>query len=138
MFVCGPVTESTDELVALARKLKKNSVSIDLFLFGDAEESLPILTAFIEAVDNGQNSRLVVVPANTSLVNAVRTSRVLSGGAAASDGGAGVEDDGFGMMDEDDPEMAMAIRMSLEEHTRMQEQVQQSSEASVETTPHEN
>lgn len=46
----------------IAKKLKKNSVAVDVVSFGCEEENDEKLTAFHEAVNSNNNSHLVTVP----------------------------------------------------------------------------
>lgn len=61
VFIGSPLSGSgSDEasLVKLAKKLKKNSVSVDVVAFGEGadEEQSRILRAFVENVSQGDNS----------------------------------------------------------------------------------
>lgn len=55
VFVGSPVEEDEKTLVKLAKKLKKNNVAVDIVNFGQEEENLSKLTAFIEAVNSSEN-----------------------------------------------------------------------------------
>lgn len=54
IFVGSPVKSNTDELVRLAKKLKKNNVAVDIINFGEAENTEK-LEAFINAVKTKDN-----------------------------------------------------------------------------------
>ena len=58
-----------DKLVRIAKKLKKNNVAVDVVAFGSEGEDANAekLVAFREAVNSGDNSHLVTVPAGTVL-----------------------------------------------------------------------
>lgn len=61
VFIGSPlVDQAADEkgMVRLAKKLKKNSVAVDIIAFGEAVEQTQasILNAFIENVSQGDNS----------------------------------------------------------------------------------
>ena len=58
-----------DKLVRIAKKLKKNNVAVDVVAFGSEGEDANTekLEAFREAVNSGDNSHLVTVPAGTVL-----------------------------------------------------------------------
>eukprot|EP00049_Salpingoeca_infusionum_P018001 m.355331 g.355331 ORF g.355331 m.355331 type:complete len:410 (+) comp17222_c0_seq1:214-1443(+) len=119
-FVASPITAEETELVSLAKKLKKSNVNVDIVSFGESDENQAKLEAFINAVNKSNESHLVVVPAGAqSLTDSVIASPVLSDGgqmagmgAAAGGGGASLE--------ETDPELAMALRLSLEEEQARQ------------------
>lgn len=55
------------KFVRIAKKLKKNNVAVDIVSFGSEEENADKLEAFLEAVNSGDNSHLVTVPAGTVL-----------------------------------------------------------------------
>ena len=116
IFVGSPLAgEATEEAFAsLGKKLKKNGIAVDAVLFGDMEESLPLMTSLIDAVNNNGNSHLIVVSPPKNLREALLGTELLSGS-----GGNGSGNGGDGDMDMDaDPELAMAIRLSLEEQAR--------------------
>ncbi len=56
-----------DKLVRVGRKLKKNNVAVDVVAFGSEDTNGEKLECFIEAVNSGDNSHLVTVPAGTIL-----------------------------------------------------------------------
>ena len=58
-----------DKLVRIAKKLKKNNVAVDVVAFGSEgkDANAEKLEAFREAVNSGDNSHLVTVPAGTVL-----------------------------------------------------------------------
>lgn len=126
----GDKNDTEKELVKLAKKCKKNNVSVDFVAFGDAIESStrPILEKFIEAVggSNGDGNFLAVIPPGPGLLSdsLITTPIVNMGGdmGQGSGGMEGVESSGaggngfeFGIDPSADPELAMALRMSMEE-----------------------
>ena len=115
-----------------AKKLKKNSVAVDIVSFGCEAENEEKLTAFHEAVNSNGNSHLVTVPPGPVLSDVLIGSPIFQGegagfgfgGAAAGgagggggEGGAGFE---FGVDPSLDPELALALRVSLEEERARQ------------------
>jgi hypothetical protein len=56
VFVGSPLPDEEAELVKLGKKLKKNNVAVDVVNFGETEENLAKLNAFIESVNSGENS----------------------------------------------------------------------------------
>ena len=66
--VCHPVQA---KLVRIAKKLKKNNVAVDIVSFGSADENEEKLEAFLAAVNSGDNSHLVTVPAGTVLADSL-------------------------------------------------------------------
>lgn len=141
-FVGSPLASLAGaELVKLGKKLKKNNVAVDVVSFGeDSAEDEGKLREFVEAVNSADNSHLVAVPPGTVLLSdMILNSAMLaedgvvpsSGGAGGAGGGAGAQggsgsgDGDFGAIDPSlDPELAMALRMSLEEEQARQQRSQ--------------
>jgi len=128
----GDKNDTEKELIKLAKKCKKNNVSVDFVAFGDAIESStrPILEKFIEAVggSSGEGNYLAIIPPGPGLLSdsLITTPIVNMGGdmSQGSGGMEGVESGGgggggngfeFGIDPSADPELAMALRMSMEE-----------------------
>jgi 26S proteasome regulatory subunit N10 len=131
--------------------MKKNNISIDFIAFGDLEsDTKSKLEAFNENVKGGDGSHLIVVPPGPHLLSDVLiNSSILAGeGAAGGAGGSGGENgvpggEGgaggagagasgfeFGIDPSVDPELAMALRMSMEEEThRLDRQRRETEEA---------
>ena len=59
------------KLVRIAKKLKKNNVAVDIVSFGSDDENAEKLDAFLAAVNSGDNSHLVTVPAGTVLADSL-------------------------------------------------------------------
>eukprot|EP00992_Anisonema_acinus_P013261 TRINITY_DN8644_c0_g1_i1.p1 TRINITY_DN8644_c0_g1~~TRINITY_DN8644_c0_g1_i1.p1 ORF type:complete len:344 (-),score=73.58 TRINITY_DN8644_c0_g1_i1:155-1186(-) len=115
VFVGSPVMESTKQLETLGKKLKKNSVAIDVVAFG-IEENIPKLEQFVAAANSQENSHLINVPLGVTLADVLVSSPIVAEeGAAAAGGGEGFE---FGVDPATDPELAMVLRMSMEEEQR--------------------
>lgn len=121
-FVCSPVKDSEKTLTTLAKKLKKVNTSVDFVLFGELEgsETHEKLTKFNEHVKSGEGSHLVTIPAGTGLLSDQLVSSPIMHGEGAA-GGAGASGEGggdfgeFGFDPNNDPELALALRMSMEE-----------------------
>ena len=109
----------------IAKKMKKNNVAVDIVSFGSEEQNTEKLEAFHEAVNSGDNSHLVTVPPGMILSDSLFGSPIFQGeGAAGYGGGADEEAAGggaggtgfdFGIDPSLDPELAMALRVSMEE-----------------------
>ena len=56
LFVGSPIEEDERTLVRLGKKLKKNSVNVDIVNFGEQNDNVAKLEAFVGAVDSN-NSR---------------------------------------------------------------------------------
>ena len=118
----------------LAKRMKKNNVSVDFVAFGDLEPATTKkLEAFSEAVKSGDGSHLAIIPPGTGLLSDQILSTPIigneggSGQANGGDGGAGGGADAggggfeFGVDPSADPELALALRMSMEEEKARQE-----------------
>lgn len=123
VFVCSPVQEEEKELVKVAKRLKKEKVSLDIISFGEDEANQVKLAAFINTLNgkDGGTSHLVSIPSGTALDQALRKSPIIDGGESSGAGMGGM-DDPMGMDAANDPELAMALRISLEEQRARQQQ----------------
>ncbi|PWN26253.1 hypothetical protein BDZ90DRAFT_265211 [Jaminaea rosea] len=131
VFIGSPIKQSTsrDDLIALGKKLKKNNVALDVVSFGEEQQNADKLEALLESVNSGDNSHLVTVSASQHqlLSDVLLSSQILIDGAGPSGaGGAGAGGSGgeggneWGVDPNMDPELAMALRMSLEEEQARQ------------------
>lgn len=127
MFVGSPILDDGQELAKLAKKLRKDNYAVDIVSFG-VNENVPILEAFIENVNKDGNSRLLVVQEGASITDSLMSSAVFLGNdAVAAADGSGAAPAGaraafeFGVDPSVDPELAMVLRMSMEEEMRRQE-----------------
>uniref|UniRef100_A0A1I7ZL13 26S proteasome non-ATPase regulatory subunit 4 n=1 Tax=Steinernema glaseri TaxID=37863 RepID=A0A1I7ZL13_9BILA len=121
MFWGSPLPEMKDiDMYRLAKKLKKEKVFVDLILFGEANcDGSMILDQFVDCI-NGQNpangSNILQVATGTKLTDAIIKSPICRGedgqNVAVASSGGGYE---FGVDGEDDPDLALALRVSLEE-----------------------
>ena len=55
VFVGSPIAEDEAALVKLGKKLKKNSVAVDIVNFGEEQLNTAKLQAFIDAVNSNDN-----------------------------------------------------------------------------------
>ncbi|KAI1770896.1 hypothetical protein F4818DRAFT_224956 [Hypoxylon cercidicola] len=142
VFVCSPVADDEKKLVSLAKKMKKGNIDIDFVLFGDLDEDdvQKKLEAFNNTVKTNENSHLVVIPPSGKLLSdqLITTPILLGEGAAGSGGGMAEAGGDFGGFDFDpsaDPELALALRMSMdEENARQAKQAKEEEDASKKTT----
>ncbi len=77
-----------NQLIKVAKRLKKNNVSVDIINFGEEEVNTDILKRFIDIVKAGDNSNLVTVPAGTNTLlsdSLVNTPIFMSGGPVPDD-----------------------------------------------------
>ncbi|KAI9885524.1 MAG: hypothetical protein M1823_002663 [Watsoniomyces obsoletus] len=141
VFCCSPIEEDEKTLVRLAKKMKKNNVSIDFIAFGELEgENTKKLEAFNENVKGGEGSHLAIIPPGPHLLSDVLlTTPILGGdGGASGAGAAGAGADGaeaggsgfeFGVDPSMEPELALALRMSFEEEQARREKERREQEA---------
>jgi len=126
-FIGSPLQETKEDLEKLGLRLKKNNIAVDVVNFGEQEENTDKLDAFINSVNNSDNSHLVTIPPGPHiLADMLLTSPILSTGGAAGggEGGFGGESDfEFGFDPSLDPELAMVLRLSMEEENRRQERL---------------
>nr|XP_029519655.1 26S proteasome non-ATPase regulatory subunit 4-like isoform X1 [Oncorhynchus nerka] len=122
-FVGSPVEDSDKDLVKMAKRLKKEKVNVDIINFGEEEFNTEKLTAFINTLNGkeGTGSHLVTVPPGPSLADALLSSPILAG-EGGSMMGLGASDFEFGVDPSADPELALALRVSMEEQRQRQEE----------------
>ncbi|CZR65867.1 probable 26S proteasome regulatory subunit S5A [Phialocephala subalpina] len=123
VFTCSPIAEDDKTLVKLAKKMKKNNISIDFVAFGQLDDDTTNkLTAFNENVKSGEGSHIAIIPPGPGLLSdQLITTPILNGDGSGAGAGAGAEGAGggegfeFGIDPSVDPELALALRMSMEE-----------------------
>lgn len=133
-FVASPLTTDEKELVKLAKRLKKEKVNVDIVNFGEEATNTGSLTTFINTLNGkeGTSSHLVTVPPGPILADALISSAIIAGEDGAPASSEGLFDPA------NDPELALAIRVSLEEQRQRQEEENKSSVPEVQgTTPSE-
>jgi len=134
VFVGSPVEIPEKKMVQLGKKFKKDNVAVDVINFGtenSTNENVEILEKFIGAVNSNENSHLVNIPPGPHVLSDLVLSSIMQEpGAAASSGGGGggggaagggFDVDSGGVDPSMDPELAMALRMSIEEERQRQE-----------------
>ncbi|XP_073058094.1 26S proteasome non-ATPase regulatory subunit 4 homolog isoform X1 [Primulina eburnea] len=132
VFAGSPVKYDKKVLELIGRKLKKNSVSLDIINFGEEDgEKAEKLEALLSAVNNNDSSHIVHVPPGPSALSDVLISTPIFTGdgeggsgfaaAAAAAAAGGVSGFDFGVDPNLDPELALALRVSMEEERARQE-----------------
>jgi len=142
LFVGSPLTEVESRALQKAgRQLKKNNVSIDVVAMGELETNEEKLRELVDAAngraEDERTCHLVTIPAGVLPSDVLASSPILagSGGAfaasaaaaaaggfdAGGDGGAGAFAEYGGVDPNMDPELAMALRVSMEEERARQE-----------------
>ncbi|KAK6185728.1 hypothetical protein SNE40_007897 [Patella caerulea] len=139
VFVGSPIEEEEKDIVKMAKKLKKEKVNVDVINFGEEGVNTEKLTSFINAINgkDGTSSHLVTVPPGPMLSDALLSSPVIVGedGAGAGIGAVGFE---FGVDPNEDPELALALRVSMEEQrARQEKEARDTVTASIADTPAE-
>eukprot|EP00906_Rhabdomonas_costata_P026642 RCo037953 len=134
-FVGSPLKETSEQLEQLGKKLKKNSVAIDVVSFG-VEDNVAKLEAFVNAVNSQENSHLISVPLGISLADVLVSSPLIveEGEAGAGGGARPANEFEFGVDPSQDPELAMVLRMSMEDERRRQEAEQKAKEEKAATS----
>jgi 26S proteasome regulatory subunit N10 len=131
VFVGSPIAEDKESLIKIGKKLKKNNVAVDVVSFGSEEENAEKLEAFYGAVNSNDNSHLVTVPAGTILSDMLFSTPIFMEESGSGDGGGAAAAprtnivDGFdyselGVDPHLDPELALALRISIEEERARQ------------------
>ncbi|RXH75002.1 hypothetical protein DVH24_029723 [Malus domestica] len=132
VFAGSTVKHDKKLLEMIGRKLKKNSVALDIVNFGEEDEAkTEKLEALLAAVNNNDTSHIVHVPAGPSALSDVLISTPIFTGdgeggsgfaaAAAAAAAGGVSGFDFGVDPNLDPELALALRVSMEEERARQE-----------------
>lgn len=131
IFVGHPLKEQEADFEELGVRMKRNNVAIDVINFAHPE-NVPKLQALVNAANNNGNSHFLDVPLGVSMITDVLiASPIINEGMEGMDmgamGGADVAGAGAGAPAQSefadygginpniDPELAMAIRISLEE-----------------------
>lgn len=141
MFCCSPLEEEDQKsMVKLAKRMKKNTISVDVVAFGDLEGNQEKVEAFHESIKgSADGSNLAIIPPGPNLLSdSIVATPILAGdgiggggqgggagGEGGEGGGAGGEGFEFGIDPNTDPELALALRMSMEEEERRRQREQQ-------------
>ncbi|KAK9703693.1 proteasome regulatory particle base subunit rpn10 [Basidiobolus ranarum] len=124
VFVGSPVSTDEKSLVKLAKKMKKNNIAIDIVNFGEEGENTSKLEAFVSAVNSNDNSHLVTIPPGPHILSDILISSPIFAGEGSSMSGYSGSGGSYelGVDPNLDPELALALRISLEEEKARQEQ----------------
>ncbi|CAI5722144.1 unnamed protein product [Hyaloperonospora brassicae] len=132
VFVGSPIEEDEKQLTRIGKLLKKNNIAVDVVSMGELDANAAKLQAFVSAASSNNNSHLVTVPSGVLPSDVLVSSPVLHGddGAAAAaaasggGGGNGAFTEYGGVDPSMDPELALALRVSMEEERARQEAAQ--------------
>uniref|UniRef100_A0A914ZYL3 26S proteasome non-ATPase regulatory subunit 4 n=1 Tax=Parascaris univalens TaxID=6257 RepID=A0A914ZYL3_PARUN len=124
LFVGSPIPEADIvELKNFAKQLRKDDVQTDVICFGEGNSSnAQVMRQFVQTVNGRQRTRsnLLVVPSGgSSLMEALMSSSICRQDDIPSTPATVLGSD---VNAESDPELAMALRISLEEERRNQQQ----------------
>jgi len=101
-FVGSPIYDDKDEIINVAKKLKKNNIAVDIISFGEESLNTEKVEAFINTINNNNNSSLVTIPPGPHILSDVLVSSPILGG--------------FGVPTADeDALLAQAIALSMQE-----------------------
>lgn len=122
VFTCSPISEEESKLISLAKKMKKNNVAIDFVAFGELDDEITNkITSFNANVKGPDSSHIAIIPPGPGLLSdKLVTSPILNGdinsqGSGTGELATGSEGFEFGIDPSVDPELALALRMSMEE-----------------------
>lgn len=143
IFVGSPLTHvASKALVKAGKMLKKNNVAIDVVALGELEVNEGKLKELVDAA-NGNNEEklchLVTIPTGVLPSDVLIGSPIVHGGSDGGGGGGAMPGavsggmDGFGdfggVDPNMDPELAMALRVSMEEERARQERLAREQQA---------
>ncbi|XP_059472814.1 26S proteasome non-ATPase regulatory subunit 4 [Neocloeon triangulifer] len=137
-FVGSPVEMEEKELVKLAKRLKKEKVNVDLVSFGEEVTNNDVLTSFVNTLNGkeGTGSHLVTVPPGPHLSDALLSSPIIQGEDGTGGAGLGTSGFEFGVDPNEDPELALALRVSMEEQRqRMEDEARRTQAESAQAAP---
>lgn len=137
VFVGHPLEEELSDFEELGIRLRRNTVNIDVINFANPE-NVPKLTALVNAANDGNMSHFLDVPLGVSMITDVLISSPImmydnGDDGAMNMGNANMEGvvnnnnandiNQFGGVNAElDPELAMALKMSLEEERNRQKE----------------
>ncbi|CAG8436178.1 9504_t:CDS:2 [Diversispora eburnea] len=138
VFVGSPIEVDEKTLVKLGKKMKKNNVAVDIINFGEEVENTAKLEAFVSAVNSGDNSHLITIPPGPHILSDILISSPIIAGEDGVPSGyaAGGSNFEFGVDPNLEPELAMALRMSLAEE-RARQEAEAAKNSGVTITNHE-
>ncbi|KRZ60246.1 26S proteasome non-ATPase regulatory subunit 4 [Trichinella nativa] len=125
VFIGSPLKNADNEIFKVAQRMKKEKIAIDVIAFGEEARKSKKLSLFASIMNSSgsENCQLVIVPKGSSLQEAVLSSPIVR----REDGtlpnvpmipGSNFD---FGIDPNEDPELAMALRVSLEEQRQRQQ-----------------
>lgn len=152
-FVGSPLISDARALTKCGRQLKKNNVAVDVICLGELGRNEPLLKELVDAANGtsggtGETTcHLVTIPAGVLPSDVLVTSPIIHPGGMPGAGGGGGEGTGgfsggsggrggfvdYGGVDPElDPELAMALRVSMEEERARQERARAAAASATE------
>lgn len=120
LFIGSPIKAKTEDLVKMSSRLKKNNTAVDIISFGETLDNAEKLQKFHDAVNNNDNSHFLTVPPGPHNLSDYLLSfpGLLNSNASSNSDSSG---NYMGFDPQMDPELATAMRLSLEESQRQSE-----------------
>ena len=116
LFVGSPVEAEEKAMKRVGKIMKKNNIALDIISVGENAVNQQTLEGLLEAVNKNDNSHYVEVPPGMIASDVIRKSPIVGGGSSGASAAGGGDFGEFGGIDPNmDPEMAMALRLSMEE-----------------------
>ncbi|XP_076630967.1 regulatory particle non-ATPase 10 [Colletes latitarsis] len=135
-FIGSPINVDEEELVKLAKRLKKEKVCVDVVSFGEDSVNNEVLTTFINTLNgkDGTGCFMITIPPGPHLSDALIASPIIQGDDGMGGTGVGRAAFEFGVDPNEDPELALALRVSMEEQRQRQEDEARRAQATEVTT----
>ena len=117
LFVGSPITAEEKAMKRVGKLMKKNNIALDIISIGENASNQAKLEGLLEAVNKNENSHYVEVSPGTIASDVIRQSAIVGGSSSSGAGGSGGDNFAeFGGIDPNlDPELMMALRVSMEE-----------------------
>eukprot|EP01053_Blabericola_migrator_P010328 Blabericola_migrator_1__10327@NODE_580_length_7497_cov_126_900135_g430_i0_p4_GENE_NODE_580_length_7497_cov_126_900135_g430_i0NODE_580_length_7497_cov_126_900135_g430_i0_p4_ORF_typecomplete_len345_score93_63VWA_2/PF13519_6/1_5e12VWA_2/PF13519_6/1_9e03Ssl1/PF04056_14/6e09VWA/PF00092_28/0_002VWA/PF00092_28/1_2e04Med25_VWA/PF11265_8/0_01PDH/PF02153_17/0_048RE_R_Pab1/PF09522_10/0_096UIM/PF02809_20/28UIM/PF02809_20/7_8Rubissubsbind/PF09273_11/5_2e03Rubissubsbind/PF09273_11/4_2_NODE_580_length_7497_cov len=132
VFVCSPIEATEKQMELIGKTLKKNNISLDIISFGEVQNNSSLLKKLYMTVNSNDTSHLLEVTENSSPL----TRTVLQSAIVADETGQRMTDQGldeFGVDPSADPELYMALRLSLEDERARSRRAQQQAPEGMQT-----
>lgn len=122
LFVGSPISASEKQLELLGRTLKKNNVSLDIVSFGEVDQNSARLHKLHNAVNSNNTSHLIECPVDASrlLSDILMSTPLIRDIESEQAGGEPSVINELGVDPTTDPELYMALQLSLQEERSRQ------------------
>ena len=78
LFVGSPIKHKVEEMQQIGKKLKKYNIAADIISFGHVEENRPLIEAFLNAINNANNSSMLEVPTGYYILDSLFSSPIMN------------------------------------------------------------